>query len=133
MTWKPLFSNVFLATPTDVGSGGFVPIPPFSFQVVNQARLLIEAFSESAKAHWWSAGWLNAILYDARLPTFWAIESWQRLPLGYSLYKLPSFGIYQIRIEPHDYLSDFVIRVWATDESIDAPPGGQIIYDGGIY
>jgi hypothetical protein len=88
------------------------PIPPLLFQVSGARRILFQVYSANAKPDYWSAGWLNLILQDAFLPTFEAIEKWHKLPLGNSLFVLPSQGIYRVRIEPNAWLIDVSIKAW---------------------
>lgn len=105
------YSDVFLSVRNE--SGGFNNIPPFSFLIANKARLVFDIQSESAKPSYWSAGWLNFIVNDASLPTFYALERWHRLPLGESIFSVPSTGIYQVRVEPNKWLTDLSIKVWS--------------------
>jgi hypothetical protein len=109
--WLRLYTGAFLA-PID-GEGGRESLSPFSFLVSGASRMLFETDSESAKPEWWKAGWINLVVQDASIPTFRAIEYWERLPLGESILTMPSQAIYQVRIEPVTYLHDISIKVWA--------------------
>lgn len=94
-------------------SMGGKAIAPFTFQVFGAERLLIKADCIAVEAAWWSAGWINAYLLDSSLPTFRTQEKWSGLPLGNSLFTLPSMGIYEIEINPHSYLKDIRFLAWA--------------------
>jgi hypothetical protein len=103
----PLVSTrVFLATGEDF-------IPPFSFQISGANSLILRFISYQADKSFWSAGWLNAYELNAMLPTFRVLSKWQRLPLGSSLFELPTTGMYEIEIKPHDYIRDIIFQAWA--------------------
>lgn len=109
MTWLLAYSGVFRGVDS---AGRGQPIPPFSIVLADAARLNIRARSVSAPPRWWQAAWLNQAAIDAELPTFSAIEYWERIPLGSSLLDLQPGLISRIDIRPVPWLKDLELVIW---------------------